>query len=214
MASRGQTGLCGAALAPGHYSCRFLCTLSSLPPPSILPPPSSALSFHHPALPPSSPPPSILQVAHVQPNGLRALKKAAVTSPPFHGSPPLLHWPRHRFFFIHIPSHVLPVPPSPMSSLSSSPQPSDHSRLWRRLVIAAAGAEGGMRKRSASRERGIPVETGGKETSISPFVFSADDDPDHRRESHQVCTFPPSPQSLFSVGFHPFSSSDSELSHV
>lgn len=55
---------------------------------------------------------------------------------------------------------------------------------------------------------------GGKEASISPFVFSAGHDLDHRRESHQICTFPPSPQSFLSVGFHPFSSSDSELSHV
>lgn len=80
------------------YSCHFLCTLSSLPR-SLL-----------------SPRPCSLQAAHVHVNRLRAraarinvrarAKKAAVTSAPFHGTPPLA---TPSLLFIQVPFQV-PVP--------------------------------------------------------------------------------------------------------
>lgn len=84
-------------------------------------------------------------------NGLRALKKAAVTSPPFHSSPPLLHWPRHRFFFIHIPSRV-PVPPVP--SVLSVLVPSAIGSFSALAASRDCSSRSGRRDEKEEREQG------------------------------------------------------------
>lgn len=229
LASRGQTGLCGAALStfnntllsptPVDYSCRFRCTLSSFPR-SLRPP--RPCRWH-----------TCMSTGCERMNVHAHVEKPAVTSTPFHATPP---YATPSFLFIHVSFQVpVPVPLSPCPALLLPPSPcpavpsaivpsairSLSALVASRICRSRRGRRDGKEERRAEKERicRVPAEARGKEKSISLVVFPADHDLDYGPDFHLICSFLLLLLFLqsffpFSCRFQPFSSFNSELYDV
>lgn len=191
LASRGQTGLRGAALAfnntllsptPVDYSCRFRCTLSSFPR-SLRPP-----RWH-----------TCMSTGSERMNVHAHAENPAVTSTPFHTTPP---YTTPSLLFIHASFQVpVPVPLSCCHSVLLSCCPLSCCPLCNRpfshQIIVGSGSEPrlqqqerktGWKRGETSREReDLQGPSGGqRERKVHLVVFSADHDLDYGPDFHLI----------------------------